>query len=483
MKARVPHTLAGPGILATGIVPLLLASCVVTPPGSRMNEAGAAPGAWTATRQASSGIDTEWVDRFGDRRLGQLVGEAYESNRDLRAAAARVERAAAVARGAGAAAKPQVNAALDASRRKQNFIGLPIGGAPAGAVLSSIAESYGASLNVSWEPDLWGRIRAGEQAAVAELEGQGWSYRAARASLAAQVVRSWLLLAESNEQIRLAGEALQVRQDTADLVRGRFESAVGDGSGSASQLRLAETDVATARAALEQRRGDRDQARRQLEILLGRYPSAALSGAAELPGVPAVPPAGLPSELLLRRPDLLAAERRLAAAGKREDEARLAFYPSFPLTASGGTTTSALRSILDSDFGVWSIAGRAAQPIFTGGQLNSQLDARSAEEQEALANLQQTVLNGFGEVETALAAEQYLAAREKAIGEALELARDGAESAERDFSLGTGDVLTLLASQNRRIDLATQQITLRRLRLDNRVNLHLALGGDYKIRK
>ncbi len=183
----------------------------------------------------------------------------------------------------------------------------------------------------------------------------------------------------------------------------------------------------------------------------------------------------------MKRPGILTAERRLAASGKRIDEARRAFYPSFALTAGAGTTTNELRSIFDSGFGVWSIAGRIAQPILTGGQLKSQLEARTAEEKEALATLQQTVLKGFGEVETALAAERYLADREASVAEALELARDGAASAERDFSLGTGDVLTLLAAQNRRIELASQRLTLRRLRLDNRVNLHLALGGDYQL--
>ena len=197
--------------------------------------------------------------------------------------------------------------------------------------------------------------------------------------------------------------------------------------------------------------------------------------------MPSTPPAGLPSELLLRRPDILSSERRLAATGKRLKEAQLAFYPSFPLTGSGGTTTSQLANIFDSSFGVWSIAGQVAQPILSGGQLTSQVEIRSAEEKEALANLQQTVLGGFGEVETALAADRYLASREASIGEALKLANDGAESATRDFTLGTGDVLTLLASENRRIELATQRLTLRRLRLDNRVNLHLALGGDYKL--
>ena len=274
-----------------------------------------------------------------------------------------------------------------------------------------------------------------------------------------------------------------MRKDTAELIRGRFELAAEDAGASASQLRLAETDVATAKANLAQRRGDRDQAQRQLEILLGRYPSAEVSGSASLPKVPKSPPSGLPSELLMRRPDILASERRLAASGRREDEARLAFYPSFSLTGSGGSSTDQLRNIFDSSFGVWSILGQASQPILNGGALRSQLDTRSAEEKEALANLQQTVLQGFGEVETTLAADQFLAQREGSTAEALRLARDGAESSARDFALGTGDVLTLLASQNRRIELATQQLTLRRLRLDNRVNLHLALGGDYKITK
>lgn len=456
----------------------LTLGCTVLPPESRMGDAGGAPGAWSATKAGKVGIDDRWVDRFGSRDLEKLVAEAYANNRDLQASAARVERASALAKGAGAAARPQLSAGFQGSRDKRNFIGFPgVGGG------STIADTYGASLNLQWEIDLWGKIRAGEQASVADLQAEGFTFRAARASLAAQVVRSWLLLAETNEQIALAEEALKVRKDTAELIRSRFELAAEDGGATASQLRLAETDVATATASLAQRRGDKDQAQRQLEILLGRYPSAEVSGGARLPSLPKTPPSGLPSELLMRRPDILAAERRLAASGRREDEARLAFYPSFSLTGSGGQSTDQLRNIFDSNFGVWSILGQASQPILNGGALRSQLETRSAEEKEALANLQQTVLRGFSEVETALAAERFLAQREAAIQEALELARDGASSAERDFSLGTSDVLTLLASQNRRIDLAAQQLTLRRLRLDNRVNLHLALGGDYKITK
>lgn len=465
---------------------LALSSCVVKPPGSRMDDAGNAPGAWTATAEGRAGVDDRWVERFGGRQLRRLVAEAYRSNRDLQAAAARVERAATTAKGAGAAARPQIDAALSGSRDKRNFLGFPFaagggGGGGAPPVLSSISDTFGAQLNLSWEIDLWGRIRAGEQAAMADLQAEGFRYRGARASLAAQVVRVWLTLAEAREQIALAKEALEARRKVSELVRDRFERATGGEQASASQLRLAESDVATAKATLDEWRGELDAARRQLEILLGRYPSGRAEAAAELPNLTEFPPVGLPSELLLRRPDILAAERNLAAAGKRRDVAKRAFYPSFSLTGSAGRSTSELGDILDSDFGVWSIAGQAAQPILRGGELRAQLAVRDAEEREALADLQQVVLDGFGEVETALAADRFLAARLAAITRAHELAVEAVEAGESDFALGTIDVLTLLSAQTRKIDLASQRITLQRLRLNNRVTLHLALGGDYRI--
>jgi len=455
---------------------LLCAGCEIASPPPRLDEAGPSPGHWSATPQARTGIDERWVDRFGGRDLKALVQEAHASNRDLQAAAARVERAAVLAKAAGAAGQPQLNAALSGSRDKRNFVGFPFGG---GGVLTNISSSYGAQLSLSWELDLWGRIRAGERAALAVLEAQGQQYRAARASLAAQVVRSWLLLAELNGQVELAQRALESRQATAESVRGRFERAVGGPQATASQVRLAEADVDSARAAVAARMGERDQALRQLEVLLGRYPSARTVTAADLPTLKSMPPAGLPSELLLRRPDILAAERRLAAAGSRRSEALRAFFPSFSLTGSAGRSTDQLHDIADSDFGVWSIAGQVVQPILQGGQLRANLKARGAEEREALANLQQVVLVGFAEVETALAAESYLASRQSSLQSAAALAAEAEESARSEYSRGTTDVLTLLAATGRRIELDSQVLTLRRLRLDNRVNLHLALGGDY----
>ena len=453
---------------------LICVGCTVRSPLSRMGEAGEAPKSWSAMPMAGKGVDTDWVARFGGRDLKALVSEAYEANLDLKVASARVERAAVLARASGHAARPRVNAVLNGSRDKRNFVGFPFGG-----VANNITNNYGAQLSMSWELDLWGRIRASQRAALADLDAQGQQYRAARASLAAQVVRAWLVVAELNGQIKLAEQALQTLTDTAELVRGRFQRAAAGMQATASQVRLAMVDVQTARANLAARQAERDQAMRQLEVLLGRYPSAKIVGASELPALKSMPPAGLPSELLLRRPDILAAERRFAAIGARRREAKLAFFPSFSLTGSGGRSTEQLGDISDSDFGIWTIAGQLAQPILSGGQLTTNLDARTAEEKEALANLQKVVLQGFQEVESALESDHYLMSRVTSIQKAALLARDAEASARQEFSRGTADVLTLLAATNAAIELDSQALTLRRVRLDNRINLHLALGGDY----
>jgi outer membrane protein TolC len=200
-----------------------------------------------------------------------------------------------------------------------------------------------------------------------------------------------------------------------------------------------------------------------------------------MPAVSTTPPAGLPSELLLRRPDIMAAERRYAAKVKRIKEAQLAVFPSFSITGSTGTTTEALSDIVNSDFGVWSVGANLLQPLLTGGRVRGEIRARKSGQREALAILQQTVLSAFGEVEQALADEKWLFQREREILEARDLARDAAQAAEDDYRDGNGDLLTLFVAETRKIQLESQSVTLRRLRLNNRIDLHLALGGGFEI--
>lgn len=468
-------SLSAPALISSCFA-MLLISCTSMSPKSRMGEMLVeTPGTWAASKEGRSGVDVKWVDRFKDRRLSALVDEALANNNDLKAAAARVEKAWGNARVVGASALPTLDASFDPRRSKQNFLGFPFGG---GGVPTNQFTTFAASLDVRWELDIWGRIRAGQSAATAQMEAAALDERAARASLAAQVAKTWFAIGEATEQLALARETLSTYEENAGAVRERFKIGQEE-NGAASALRLAETDAATARANVKERQQQLDTATRQLEILLGRYPKNALSRPGALPSVPSSPPVGLPSGLLQRRPDVLAAERRFASAGRSYDEARRAVFPRLSLTGSAGRSTLELDDLLDSDFGVWSLAGNAIQPILAGGQIAAQKAIRKADEQEALSNLQQSVLQAFFEVEDALGADRLLAERESAFREAARLAKEAHDAARADYKSGLGDILIVLAAQTRELQTRSQLLTLRRLRLENRVNLHLALGGDF----
>ncbi|QJE97829.1 efflux transporter outer membrane subunit [Luteolibacter luteus] len=458
------------------VMAALLGACALQSPPSRSGEAGDIPGSWSATKEARAGVDHHWVRKIGGSPLESLISEAHSANPSLKASAARVDQAAAVAKIAGAERLPTVGAGLQGSRQKQNFSGIP------GVNGGSTSNSFGVSLQAAWEVDLWGKAKAGTEAAIADAEAQAQADRALRASLAAQVSKAWLAVAETNEQVALAERNVNSRSESTTLVRERFERAIAEDGGSAAQVRLTETELSSAKSELESRKGERERALRQLELLLGRYPSGNVATAAKLPKLPPPPPAGLPSELLLRRPDLLAAERRLAAAGRRADQAEKALYPSISLTGSLGTSTDQLEKILSSSAGVWSLGGSLAQPIFQGGRIRGGIEQADAAEREAVADLQRVTLDAFGEVEQALVTEIYLRRQVAELEQAVTLAEDASERSNEEFRNGTGGVLTYLASQNQEIQASSALVTVRRLLLDNRVNLHLALGGDVVLR-
>ena len=452
------------------------AGCSVSPPGGRMaTVASMAPDSWNASREARAGIDDDWIARFGDKQLSSLVDEAMQGNFDLQVAAERIRRAESVARLAGAPARPQLDAQLSGLRQKQRFVGLPFGG-------DAQSNNFGASLNVNWELDVWGRVRAGQRAAVADLQAREFDYKAGMTSLAAQLAKAWFALGETNDQIALAEEAVSIRDTVATAFQERFESALNEDGGLGTQIRLAQSDLESSKATLALWQGERERALRQIELLLGRYPSGKNLTNRGLPSPPPSPPSGLPSELLKRRPDVLAAERRFAGAGQRAKEARLARFPRLSLTASTGTVTDSLDNVLDSSFGVWSIGGGLVQPILTGGRLKEEELIARSDERIALGDLQNTVLQAFGEVEQALVAEKYLTKRVGALAKSAERAASASLASAQDFADGNVDALTLLTAQDRRIQTALLLANLRRIRLDNRVDLHLALGGDFRVR-
>ena len=458
---------------STSFCVLGVIGCTALAPESRFEDVDALPAErWAASKMSKSGVDHNWVKRFGDRELTRLVQLGVDSAPSMRVARERVAQSRQDVNIAGASLKPSADISMGVRRNKVNFIGGSFDG-------STVTNNNNSSFDVSWEPDIWGSKRAAKSAVIGEFQAQQQELRAAKALLAANICKAWFSLAEAREQENLANKALTIRKESAAAIERRFKRDLQAEGGSASSLRLAQTDIATSKATLSQRSGEVEAARRQLEILLGHYPAAKLKGRSVMPAIGASAPVGLPSELLLRRPDILAAERRYAATGRRVEEGKWAAYPSFSLTASAGTSTEELRNILNSSFGVWSLGLKAFQPVLTGGQVKAEQLKRDSSERQALAQLQDTVIKAFGEVESALANEKWLVRRIKDYNDAHRLAKDAYQAASEDYARGTGDVLTMLNAQNRRIDIASQIALLRRLRAHMRVDLHLALGGGF----
>ena len=462
---------AGPILVA------LLATACVSPPAVQQRALDVSPpDRWSLESQVDGEPQGAWWEQYGDTQLTELIQLALRQNNDLRAAAFRVDRMAAAGRIAGADLKPSINAGLSAQRSEQVFVGLPIPGGP--NVLSSTSTQFGLSLETSWEADLWGRLRAGARAALAETQASEADLRGAQLSLSGQTAKLWFAVAEAQQQLDLTRRSVESFTTNTELVRSRYESGVRP----SIDLRLALSNQHGAEALVAAAENGLDAALRQLETLLGHYPSASLLdrfSIDRLPDLPPPVPVGLPSELVSRRPDLVAAERRLTAADQRTLVAQRSRYPRFALTARGGSVSDQLGDLVDGDFTVWALIGNLTAPVFQAGRLKAGVAQAQSAGNEALALYAGQVLRAYAEVETALAAEQWLRVRAARLRETAEQLEGARSLAETRYARGVGDYLTVLESQTRALNARISWIRVRRELLTNRVDLHLALGGGF----
>ena len=462
---------------------LFFIACASAPKVKQEDIKVAIPENWTTSVSTTTQVDTIWWSHFNDAELDSLIAMALQNNFNLKAAAGRIHAAIAQAKIIGAPLWPQANFSLNGSRRKQIFVGLPIptagavgsSGNAADAIPSSTSNSFGTSLDMSWEIDLWGRLRADKAAALADAKAAVADYHAAQLSLTAQIAKVWFAAIEAQRQVELAEATVENFEKSTDQVQSRYER----GLRPSLDLRLSLSNLSSAKNIFQLRQQQRDNVLRQLDVLLGRFPSASFEIKHKLPALPGPVPAGLPAELIARRPDLLAAERRLAASGARVKQAKAALYPRLSLTSSGGTLSDDIKNLLNGDLFVWSIAGNLLQPIFQGGRLRAGVKLAQAQKEQAIATYAQNMLNAFSEVEAALAAENYLTAREQALKIATEQAIAARDLAQDRYDHGLSDFITVLEAQRRAFDAESQLQTIRRERLDARVDLHLALGGDF----
>ena len=403
---------------------------------------------------------TDWVGSFSDGTLSQLVSEALEANTNIRAAAARVDAALARADISAADRLPSVNASARFSRNEN------AGPAPSFSNLSG-------GISANWEADLWGRIKNGIKSSELEAAATTADYAGARLSIAGQVSQAWFDLIEARLLTELSERDVDTQERALRLTQRRFEGGVAG----SSDVRLARSSVANSQALQATRRQRLSSITRRLETLLRRYPAEELQAAADLPALPPLSGAGTPGYVLRKRPDLLAAERRLQAQGLQIDVARKNLLPRLTLDGSGSLAAGGLNKLFDIDALVGSIAAGLTAPIFQGGRLKANIVQQEAILRQQLEGYAGTALEAYLEVENALDAEQRLYEREVALRTSLDEAREAENRLELRYTEGLATILQLLDAQSRRLSAEGQLIGARKERLTNRVRMHVALGG------
>ena len=418
------------------------------------------PVAWKDTPAGI--VANNWLGTFHDGQLNDAVARALLANPDLRVAAARVEQALLYAKLAGAKLYPSVD-----------LLGR------AGTKLSGDNSGIqGALLTMTWELDLWGRVRYGRAAAAADAASAQADFAYARESMAAAVAKNWFLATEAGLQAEMARTTVAEGEALVRLAEDRSRV----GAGNDEDVYVARASLGVYRDTLRQIELAREQAIRALELLMGTYPAAAASVSPQLPGQPDAVPAGLPSELLERRPDIVAAERRIAAAFHRVHEAKAARLPAIALTSGVSSISSQLFELKEHDNPVWNIGLNLLAPIYKGGALKTQVEIRTAEQKQAIAAYASVGLRAFSDVENALSAENAARDRELILSQALADSQRAYEIVQAQFKVGSTDLrfvtqrqLALNATQSAVIRMQAEQRV-------QRVNLHLALGGSFELR-
>jgi multidrug efflux system outer membrane protein len=449
---------------------LALSACAVGP--DYEHPEVATPSQWRIPLdEAESIARNEWWRGFGDPVLDGLIETAIANNLDLRIAAARVEQFAAQLEISGSDLFPQIGYGASATQQRaseRGNVALPPGTDP-------VSDLYRATLNLSWELDLWGRIRRANEAARADLLAAEEARRGAVLTLVSSVATSYVALRGLDAQLEIARETLASRQESLRL----FELQLRGGVASELQVAQVRSELEQARAAIPALERRVTQLENALSVLLGGTPGPIPRGrsldALTLPAVPG----GLPAELLTQRPDIRRAEQNLIAANARIGVARAAYLPSISLTGLLGLESAELSDLVSNPARIWQAGGQLAGPIFTGGALSGQVALAEAVQRELLASYQAAILAGLREVEDALidyrsTGEELIAQRRRA-----EALRDYVRLAQRRYDNGYSSYIEVLDAERSLFSAELNVAETQGREYAALVSLYKALGGGW----
>ena len=447
-------------------VPLIfLTGCVTTSPDSQNGIPQIqkhVPDTWSQPVVDGS-LAEGWLADFDDPRLIDLIEKAFEQNPSLQAAMYRLQQAEASAQIAGAIRYPSLGIGLSGNEQKQLFN--PFG--------SFKTTNYNLALSSQWEVDVWGKVRDQHSATIALLEASGYDAASLRLTVISQIAKAWFNAKELLYQRDLAQRSADSFDANLKILENRYQS----GLVQAFDLRLSRSQAAVVRSQVSVSESALDQSVRLLETLIGEYPGRDIEVNKELPPAGKPIPAGIPASLLEVRPDLRAAERRLAAMGANFELAKKNRLPDITLTGSLGQASSDLGDLLDSDNNIWSVAGSITAPIFRGGQLSAQRRQAEAQFNEQVSNYESAILNAFREVETALANQVYLVNLVDELSVAAEQSKKALDQAWVLYERGLLDITGVLDAERRSFETTSQSISAINRVIQNRIDLYVALGG------
>ncbi|WP_271272950.1 efflux transporter outer membrane subunit [Aliamphritea hakodatensis] len=443
------------------VLTLLLAGCT----GSAVRQApltettGLQPEQWATTvsgEQTHTG--NQLLALVDDPQLDVLVADALKTNQQLQQTALRIREQRLLTTQTAAAEKPDLNLSLNSQRNKTTVIN----------------ESHALALNLNWELDVWGRLANASSAAEADTRALQLDYQAARNSLTSRIIQRWIDISLRARIITTLEQRLESLQKTEATITERFQR----GLGNLADLEAARASTARTRADLAARQQNQADAKRSLNVLLGRQPQSPLPLFAELAETHlavAIPLQQLPGEVLAARPDLLAAYERIVAADYNTDVAYKALLPGFSLTASISQSRNRLSDLL-SGSNAWSLLGSLTAPLFNAGRLEAGKDIAELQAERAYLAYQQTLLTAVQEVETALSQEYTLQQRQEYLALASRHSDANFIHYQSRYRDGLADILNLLTAEQQAFDDRIALLQIRQARLSNRIVLGLALG-------